>query len=128
MRNEKGVIFPLTMIISFFMFLLFSHQIALYLNEKKFLIEVEGINQLESIMQMGVKDISAELLMLEEVHDPILATLIYPNGSLDYSINPDVNDTVKVIMTAMDEDGRKYIANMYFSFGQKKVIKWIEVR
>lgn len=128
MKNEKGVILPLTMILSFFFLLLFSHQLILYLNEKKFLIETEGINRLESIMQMSVKDIKEELSALEQLEEPVNSTHTYPIGTVKYSLYPMLDNDVKVDMTVHDHDGRVDQARFFYNFEQKKITNWVELR
>lgn len=127
MNNEKGVILPLTLVLSFFFLLLFSHQLILYVNEKKFLVEIEGVNNLESIMQMGVKDILNELSSFEELKNSVNGTYIYPNGSAHYSLNPEPDNKIRVELKVQDDQGRMDLARFFYSIELKKVLNWVEI-
>lgn len=128
MSNEKGIILPMTVVLSFLIFLIFIQQLELFLSEKQFVVEVEKINQLENLMQMSVHDISTDLSAIEQLDSPFFGRLTYPIGQTQYSLTPESADIIRVVITCNEADGRQYKAQLYYSLESDKIIKWFEYR
>lgn len=128
MNNEKGVILPMTVMLSFLILLIFSQQLELFLSEKQFVAEVEKINQLENLMQLSVHDISNDLSAIEMLDSPFYGRLTYPIGQTQYSLTPESADITRVVITCKEAGGRQYKAQLYYSFESDKIIKWFEYR
>jgi competence protein ComGG len=127
MKNEKGFILPTTIVISFLFFLVFTHQLDLYMSEKRFYKEVEEQYQLEMILNMAVDDIIEEIEALKEeetLTSSYSAWLYYPNGQVRYQVVLLTEDMVQITMYCQTTKGRKYNARFIYDFVERKRSEW----
>lgn len=130
MNNEKGFILPTTMVISLLFFAVFTHQLDLYLTEKRFYKEVEEQYQLEMILNMAVDDIVEDIEVSKEegtLTSSSSAWLYYPNGQVRYLVSILDVDVVSITMNGETLHGRKYNARFMYHFIEKKPSQWIRL-
>jgi competence protein ComGG len=61
MRNERGIMFPITVLLSCLFLLLVVHACALYEEELEFMKREEQSYDVDSLMQMAVHDLKTDL-------------------------------------------------------------------
>jgi competence protein ComGG len=127
MKNEKGYIYPVTLLFIFFLILVFLQQMDVFLLEKMFFQESEELYALENIMTLGVEKVVDEL---EELGENVQTegTFPYPHGTFQYWIMPVSNDESFVTVICTTSANRKYRANFYYHFGEKRIKNWMEYR
>jgi competence protein ComGG len=127
MKNEKGYIYPVTLLLIFFLILIFHHQIDVLLLEKMFFRETEELYVLDNIMTLGVEKVVDELEELGE-NVETTGTISYPHGTFQYWIMPVTTEESFVTVICTTSAKRKYRANFYYHFGEKKIKNWMEYR
>ncbi|MCH1624912.1 competence type IV pilus minor pilin ComGG [Ferdinandcohnia quinoae] len=126
LNNEKGFILPVTIIISFLFFLIFTFQVNIYLTEKGFYKETEELMVLENLMQLGVGDVQLELGGLNELRNPISNEFQYPNGTVSYNAVTLSETTLEVMIICSTKNSRRYRAQFEYDGVEKKITKWNE--
>ncbi|MBE4907947.1 hypothetical protein IMZ08_07765 [Bacillus luteolus] len=128
MKNEKGFILPTTIAISLLFFAVFTHQLDLYITEKRFYKEVEEQYHLEIIISMAVDDIIEEIER-RKVEGSLTSSysewLYYPNGQVRYQVAEQTLDRFAITMYCDTSNGRKYNAKFLYNYTEKKPGQWI---
>ncbi|WP_027407778.1 competence type IV pilus minor pilin ComGG [Anoxybacteroides tepidamans] len=126
MKNEKGVIFPITVLFSCLFLSLLLHVLALYEEEIEFAKYEQQSYDVDSLMQMAVKDVNAEL---EEKLPSISSgkgTFVYPIGTAKYEWQLLSGEKVMVTMSAISNEGIRYEAEFTVSFPGLELVEWKE--
>ncbi|QOR65503.1 hypothetical protein IM538_17055 [Cytobacillus suaedae] len=127
MKNEKGFILPTTLAISLVLIIVFTHQLDLYLTEKRFYKEVEEQYHLEMIISMSIDDIIEEIEVRTENNtqtSSYSAWLYYPNGKVRYLVAQQTLDTLSITMYCETSNGRKYNARLLYNLMEKRPVQW----
>ncbi len=128
MKNDKGFILPTTIAISLLFFAVFTHQLDLYLTEKRFYKEVEEQYHLEMIISMAVNDIIEEIeskIVEGSLTSAYSAWLYYPNGKVRYQVAEQTLERFAITMYCETSNGRKYNAKYLYDYTEKKPSLWI---
>lgn len=128
LRSEKGFVLPVTMVISFLFFMVFSHQLNQFILERKFSRETEEFHTLERVMQMAVADVKIELDMLSTVPSSSTKTVSYQEGAAHISIRPLSTRDIEVNISCSTLKGGKGGAILTYSLLEKQFTKWFENR
>ncbi|MDQ0218336.1 hypothetical protein ELQ35_12415 [Peribacillus cavernae] len=125
MRNEKGVIYPIVMIIAavFLSFTLYT--IERYNSDQSFYKETEEKLILEQLIRLAAKDLTAELRSYENVVEKD-GILFYPGGDVYYQFSKSDEQVIGVLLYGSTKEERKAQSLFLYDISQKKVIKWIE--
>ncbi|MFC0470970.1 competence type IV pilus minor pilin ComGG [Halalkalibacter kiskunsagensis] len=123
-REERGFIYPVTMIICLLMVPIVLHQMNLYMKEKRFLYEQERLLQLETLLQVGMKE------FLKNEHEPQLnESILYSYGFdiVTFTVK-DYKDGVSFISVKVQlESGHERIAGFYYNWTNSTVNYYWEV-
>ncbi|RFU61908.1 competence type IV pilus minor pilin ComGG [Bacillus sp. V59.32b] len=124
-NNEKGVVFPMVIIIAagFISFTLFS--IERYAVDKNFYKESEEKLILEQLIRLAALDITTELESTEIIAEKN-GILFYPGGDVYYECTKSSETVVKVLLYASTKAERKAESLFLYDITQNKVIEWIE--
>ncbi|CAH0345718.1 competence type IV pilus minor pilin ComGG [Bacillus sp. CECT 9360] len=124
-NNEKGVVFPMVIIIAavFISFTLFS--IERYSGDKKFYKETEEKLILEQLIRLAALDITTELASTEIIVEK-KGILFYPGGDVYYECTMASETVVRVLLYASTKAERKAQSLFLYDTSQNKVIEWIE--
>ncbi|WP_332697917.1 competence type IV pilus minor pilin ComGG [Halalkalibacter lacteus] len=123
-REEQGFIYPLTMLICLLMVPIVLHQMNLYLKEKRFIYEQERLLQVESLLQVGMKE------FLRNEQEPTLdetITYFYNFDKITFTVH-DYKDGVSFISVKVQlESGHERIAGFHYDWTNSTVDYYWEV-
>jgi hypothetical protein len=121
-KEEKGYIFPVTLILSFLLSLYLLHQIELYRLEKMFYHESNQLLELEGMMKYTWDAVHKELL---EDKFPPIKSIQFRNGQSSISAEDKFPQTRISILCVLG-DNRRYEALIVFDRESKQIISWTE--
>jgi len=123
--NQKGFIMPLTMMVCFLFPLIILSEIEMYMLEQRFYIEKEEMEKLQSLTQVGIQDLF-NLIEEQTIIEPTAGRLSYPYGTVDYSIEPMVNNLVHIQGTCLTDKLRKQFFIATVNKETKAIESWVE--
>ena len=123
--NQKGFIMPLTMMVCFLFPLIILSEIEMYKLEQRFYIEKEEMEKLQSLTQVGIQDLF-NLIEEQTIIEPTAGRLSYPYGTVDYSIEPMVNNLVHIQGTCLTDKLRKQFFIATVNKETKAIESWVE--
>jgi competence protein ComGG len=126
MKNEKGVIFPITVLFSFLFLSLLFHVLELYETEVELTKYEQQSYDVDSLMQMAVIDVKAQMAANVPAKSTSKGTFAYPNGTAQYEWKQLTASEVKVTMTVVSYEGIRYSAEFTVSFPAMELIEWKE--
>ncbi|MGP7816225.1 competence type IV pilus minor pilin ComGG [Niallia sp. 01092] len=124
-RNEKGVIYPITFCIFILFILFFLVMIQLYVNKKHIFQETKAMYRQEYYFMSTVKDLEKKLSNGEEI--PETGQYNYFNTTIDYTITKDSPTVEKVEYSLLAPPNYRLWALSYYDKEKKKMTKWVEV-
>jgi competence protein ComGG len=126
MRKQSGVIFPLTVMVSFFLLLMLAHVLALYEAEMETMKYEQQSSEVESVMQMAVFDIKKQMASSSPLQSGNEGTFLYPIGKADYQWKKINETTIQAAISAYSSDGIRYSAAFLVSLPSLDIIEWTE--
>ncbi len=126
MRNEKGMIFLITVLFSFLFLLLLLHVLELYETEIQFAKYEQQSYDVDSLMQMAVTDVKTQLAAISSANTTNKGTFVYPNGTADYEWERLNENEVKVMISAVSHEGIRYDAEFTVSLPTMELVEWKE--
>lgn len=123
--NQKGFILPLTLIICLLFPTVILTQIELYKTEQRFYVELEEIESLKSLIQIGFTDLCDQVVG-NSVTETVFGTLVYPNGTVDYSLEPE-GELVIIRGTCTTLKQRKHFFQATVNLKTNEIENWVEV-
>jgi competence protein ComGG len=125
MCKQSGVIFPLTVVVSFFFLLMLAHVLALYEVEMETMRYEQQSSEVESIMQMAVFDVKKQMAfpLLQQGKE---GTFLYPIGKADYQWKKIDETTIQATISAYSNAGIRYRATFLVSLPSLDIIQWTE--
>ncbi|ANB60690.1 competence type IV pilus minor pilin ComGG [Anoxybacteroides amylolyticum] len=125
-RNEKGVIFPMTVMFSLLFCLAVFHALELYETEMQLADYVRQSSDVDSLMQMAVVDVKAQIAASARGKQSGKGTFTYPNGTVQYDWKQGTQNDIKVTLIAISSEGIQYSAQFTISFPSLELIEWKE--
>jgi competence protein ComGG len=125
MRKQSGVIFPITVVVSFFLLLMLGHVLALYEVEMETMKYEQQSFEVESIMQMAVFDVKKQMAS-SPLQQEKEGTFLYPIGKADYQWKKIDETTIQATISAYSSGGIRYGATFLVSFPSLDIIEWTE--
>jgi competence protein ComGG len=126
MRKQSGVIFPMTVVVSFFFLLMLAHVLALYEVEMETLKYEQQSSEVESVMQMAVFDIKKQLASFSDLQPGNEGTFLYPIGKADYQWKRIDETTIHATVSAYSSGGIRYSATFLVLLPSLDIIEWTE--
>ncbi|QPA30041.1 competence type IV pilus minor pilin ComGG [Thermaerobacillus caldiproteolyticus] len=126
MKNEKGMIFPITMLVSFLFLFIFVRMLELYKTETEMAKYEQQSYEVDSVMQMAVTDVKRQLAVMWPTDTSNRGTLTYPNGVANYEWKQMSEHEMKVTIFATSHDGIHYGAECIISLPELELIEWKE--
>lgn len=126
MKNERGLVFPITVFISFFIAVIFVHSIELYKLESEFSHHAELSVEVDSLMKMAINDVKQVIAELPETTTEAEGTIMYPNGSVYYRLQRLSDDTVKVNVSCISKSNGKYEVQFTLLLPGMELLEWNE--
>jgi len=125
-KNERGLVFPITVFISFFIAVIFVHSIELYKLESEFSHHAELSVEVDSLMKMAINDVKQVIAELPETTTEAEGTIMYPNGSVYYRLQRLSDDTVKVNVSCISKSNGKYEVQFTLLLPGMELLEWNE--
>ncbi|QGQ47241.1 competence type IV pilus minor pilin ComGG [Metabacillus sediminilitoris] len=125
MNDEKGFIFPTTMVMILFCLLIITHISMTLISEKKFYSETEQHYVLENLMQVAVEQSLAQIkdgtAILNET-----TTFNTTNGTFIYSVIKTSPNIYEVEITCISNKNKEYTAKYQYDYAINEMILWSE--
>ncbi|MBY6269432.1 MAG: hypothetical protein CW344_14520, partial [Parageobacillus thermoglucosidasius] len=83
MRNQSGMIFPVTVMVSFFILMALSHVLALYQVEMEAIAYEQQSREMDEMMQMAVFDVKQQIAAFSDWQRDE-GVFVYPLGKANY--------------------------------------------
>lgn len=120
-KQEKGYIFPVTLVLSVIISSFLLHQVENYRLEKMFYHESDQQFELEGMMKY-TWDIVEEQLKEER---EIISSIEMPRGEAKVTVK-EVGAEREIVIVCTTRTGREYKANILYDMEEKKVLGWYE--
>ncbi|MBZ5749720.1 competence type IV pilus minor pilin ComGG [Metabacillus rhizolycopersici] len=124
MKNEKGFIFPTTMVMVLFCLLIVGHIATNLISDKQFYAETEQYYLLENLMQLAVDqslmEIKSETTTTNETTKNTL------NGSFTYTIRENLPNIFEVQLSCATKENKTYTASYQYDSTSNEMISWSE--
>jgi hypothetical protein len=125
MRNEKGFIFPTTMVIVLFCLLIVTHISISLISEKRFYSETEQYYLLDNLMQLAVDESLFEIQNgTAKINDATVINTI--NGSFTYIINEITPSIYEAQLSCISTKNKQYTASYQYDLIKNEMIVWSE--
>lgn len=123
-RNEKGLTYPVVLMVIVLFFLFFTNQIQMYLSEKQLHHHSKIILKQEYYMFSTFKKVETSLLS----NSYILGTgqFVYRSGSAIYMIETAPNNMLKISITTKLSTSEEAVGIALYDKNLKKMVKWVE--
>ncbi|WP_332632345.1 competence type IV pilus minor pilin ComGG [Halalkalibacter flavus] len=124
MNQEKGFVYPVTLIMCMLILQVLIYQVSLYMTEKQAVYEQERLMQIETLLQLGISD------FLNGEYDPVPDKKIlfsYPNGTVTLSIETYLHGISNISVKADLETGHERIAGFQYNWSNKVLDNYWEV-
>lgn len=123
MKNQRGFVLPLTMIMSFILLFFTVHAILSYQYDRSFAQKRAMSFELNELIQMATVDLEK---LAKEDHIESSGKLVYTTGNVQYHTNK-VNGTVwKIAMIATNHEGFRHSNTFYYDSEKGGIVKWAE--
>jgi competence protein ComGG len=124
-RNQNGVIFPITVIVSFFFLLALAHVLELYQMEMGSIEYEQQSYEVDSIMQMAIVDVKKQIASFSNLQGNE-GVFIYPIGKANYKWEKIDEMKVKAMVSAYSDGEIRYSATFVVLFPSLDIIQWTE--
>lgn len=123
--NERGYIFPVTMMISFLLLLSLSIQFHLYKTEKMFIYEQERMMQLEALIQTAIFEFSETVSSIED--ERLTFTFSYEPGHVTMEIVERNEQFAELSVIATLKTGHRRMAGFLYHLETGSIQNYWEV-
>jgi hypothetical protein len=123
MKNEKGFIFPLTLMVTFIAFFVIISSVNIYLSEARYLNETKGYYIRNGMMTIAVKRIMNQIEN-ENILDH--GTISFEDGLVSYTIQQMEADQYQILMITNSSFGQETKNEVIYNHKQKRITKWVE--
>jgi hypothetical protein len=125
MGNEKGFIFPTTMVIVLFCLLIVAHISISLISEKQFYSETEQYYLLDNLMQLAVDQSLYEIKNgTAKLNEATVTNTL--NGSFTYVIKEIAPSIYEAQITCKSTKNKQYMASYQYDLIKNDMIVWSE--
>ncbi|MFJ7991350.1 competence type IV pilus minor pilin ComGG [Peribacillus frigoritolerans] len=124
MNNQKGVVFPMVMIVASVFIMFTILMIDQFIIDKKFYKEVEESLVADHLVHLSIKDVTAE--WGEEIPKIIQGEISYPNGVVRYSLMKQEGPYVYIEFSSKTKNDREGRVIIQFDKEAGEVKEWLE--
>lgn len=125
MRNQSGMIFPVTVMVSFFILMALSHVLALYQVEMEAIAYEQQSREMDEMMQMAVFDVKQQIAAFSDWQRDE-GVFVYPLGKANYTWEKIDETKIKAAISVYSDKGIRYSATFIVSFPALDIIEWTE--
>ncbi|MGE8204497.1 competence type IV pilus minor pilin ComGG [Heyndrickxia sp. NPDC080065] len=123
MNNQKGYVFPLTLVMVLITFYVITASMEIYLSEKRYLKETEEYYLVNSMNAMAVKSLMNKIQSEDFMNK---GTLFFNKGEVNFTIQKKGVDTYTIILDSSMENNRAIQSELLYSSKNNRIVKWIE--
>ncbi|MBT2665449.1 hypothetical protein J7J00_08065 [Bacillus sp. ISL-4] len=124
MNNQKGVVFPMVMIVASVFIMFTILMIDQFVIDKKFYKEVEESLVADHLVHLAIMDVTAE--WGEEIPKIIQGEISYPNGVVRYSLMKQEGPYVYIEFSSTTKNDREGRVIIQYDKEAGKVKEWLE--
>ncbi|MGG0788287.1 MULTISPECIES: competence type IV pilus minor pilin ComGG [Bacillaceae] len=124
MNNQKGVVFPMVMIVASVFIMFTILMIDQFIIDKKFYKEVEESLVADHLVHLAIMDVTAE--WGEEIPKIIQGEISYPNGVVRYSLMKQEGPYVYIEFSSTTKNDREGRVIIQYDKEAGKVKEWLE--
>ncbi|MGM0874241.1 MAG: competence type IV pilus minor pilin ComGG [Bacillota bacterium] len=125
MKNDKGFIFPTTMVIVLFCLLIVAHISNALISEKQFYSKTEQYYILENLMQLAVDQSLVKIKNGTAItNEPSKTNTL--NGSFSYTVKEISPSIYEAQLTCKTNENAEYTALYQYDFTKNEMILWSE--
>lgn len=124
--NERGFIFPLSVIICYALISYVVHQLIVYETEKRFIYEQERLIQLEALLETAIAEWKETFIPPREGGDSVY-TFSYEPGTVTIEVIADRDDVVEITAIASLRSGHRRNAGFLYDLKTQTVYNYWEV-
>lgn len=121
-KQDKGYIFPVTLIISVIFSSFLLHQMENYRLEKMFYHESDQQFELEVMMKYAWDMVEEQL---EEEREVIISSIEMPRGEAKVTVK-ELGAEREIVIVCTTRRGREYRATVIYDMEKKEVLAWYE--
>ncbi|MGD6780911.1 competence type IV pilus minor pilin ComGG [Sutcliffiella horikoshii] len=121
-KQDKGYIFPVTLIISVIVSSFLLHQIENYRLEKMFYHESDQQFELEVMMKYAWDKVEEQL---KEEREEIISSFEMPRGEAAVTVK-ELGTEREIVIVCTTRMAREYKATILYDMEEKKVLGWYE--
>lgn len=125
MRNQKGFMFPTTLVIALFCLLIVAYVSNSLISEKQFYKETEQYYLLENLMKLAVDQSLHEIKNGTAKLNEMIRKNTF-NGSIEYKIEIDSSGIYEVKLLCKTTINREYTATYQYDMIENEMIQWSE--
>ncbi|MCT8138674.1 hypothetical protein H1D32_13520 [Anaerobacillus sp. CMMVII] len=124
MADQRGVILPTTMVILFLVCSFVAFQLAQYSQEKYLLKEEGDLYTAETLLQMGVVDISK--MLHSDSRDHFTGKFHYGEGEVTFVVNKVKTGIKSIHLISKTKENYSKQVLFYYYENKKTVLPWLE--
>ncbi|MDQ0269422.1 competence type IV pilus minor pilin ComGG [Cytobacillus purgationiresistens] len=124
LSNEKGLVYPLALIMMVILSLLLSIHLELYISEKRILHEGKKLLQQEYYFFNSLKRVEDELLI--NSFALLSGKYQYNGGRVEYTVKEIAHSLLEVKLVIKMDSSKDIVGYGYYDRDLQRVIKWIE--
>ncbi|MFE5427089.1 competence type IV pilus minor pilin ComGG [Peribacillus simplex] len=124
MNNQKGVVFPMVMIVASVFIMFTILMIDQFIIDKRFYKEVEESLVADHLVHLAIMDVTAE--WGEEIPKIIQGEISYPNGVVRYSLMKQEGPYVYIEFSSTTKNDREGRVIIQYDKEAGKVKEWLE--
>ncbi|WNB93561.1 competence type IV pilus minor pilin ComGG [Bacillus sp. NEB1478] len=125
MNNQRGLIYPLIVILSFIVILFFGYLIERVYSERQFVYYEEDLRREERLCRQAVEK-TADLLMESNESYPKEYYFTWNEGNVKVTVNKlNAEESLLQINAVTNHQHTKNV-EVYYNVNQNRVTKWVE--
>lgn len=122
--NQKGFILPITLMVCLLFPVVILAQVEMYKTELRFYVELEEIEHLNSLTQMGIRDLYKQTIE-NSLSETKSGMLFYPNGTINYRLEPS-GEVVIIQGNCITLKKRKHFFQATVNKETNEIEMWVE--
>ncbi|WP_017755764.1 competence type IV pilus minor pilin ComGG [Calidifontibacillus oryziterrae] len=122
--NQKGFALPIVFMLSLLFSVVILAQLEIYKVEQQFYVELEQLEYLKGLTQMGAFDLFS-ILKNTTTTEPLSGTFTYPTGTVDYQLEFK-GELVIMKGTCSTFKQRKHFFQATVNKETNEIVNWVE--
>lgn len=124
MKNEKGFVFPFTLMVTFVIFFIILSSVQIYISESRYLQEAKGYYTRNSMISLTMKTLMKRIEN-QKIEDH--GVISFEEGTVSFQIKPLDEHQYRIILTTLLSYGQETKNELIYDQVEKRISKWIEL-